>query len=121
MSLTAGLVENLKHDVERSLELSAVLEQRKEGRQLLGAEEMLLADALLDVLSVADCEAFLLAVVGDCDEFAVCRNLKARCLCECLCADCNRVRKPVACLVPLKRRIGCNPSPWMVAAISSAT
>ena len=47
MTLTAGLVENLLHYVECSLELSAVLEERQQCRKFLGAEEML-ADSSLD-------------------------------------------------------------------------
>ena len=85
MSFSAGLVENFLHDVKCCLELSAVLEERQQCRKFLGAEEMLLADALLDVLSVADCEAFLLAVVGYCDEFTVSGNREASFFRECLC------------------------------------
>ena len=61
---------------------------------------MLLADALLDVLSVIDGEAFLLAVVGNSDELILRPNLEPCCFCECLRRNCNCVGQSMASLVP---------------------
>ena len=83
----AAYVEDGLHHVKCCLELALILEQGKECGQLLGGEEVILADAFH-------------SAAGNHKELRVVRNFKASCLSELLRADSNGIRKSVAGLVP---------------------